>query len=149
MSGVRQVRGADVFRPTEGNTGSVDIARHTPTPLVVDPGMRRSLLHGNREISIAVPASRGRDVSGRPEAVADDECEGEVGPARGSVEASEQSGLGSGGARGAKGQGQGECGTAKHGPDAEPETVSQAQARIREAVIRNRQGLSGILCVRP
>ena len=35
-------------------------------------------------------------------------------------EASEQSGLGCGGARGAKGRGQGECGTAKHGPDAEP-----------------------------
>ena len=29
------------------------------------PGMRRSLLHGNREISIAVPASRGRDVVGK------------------------------------------------------------------------------------
>ena len=32
MSGVRQVRGADVFRPTEGNTAGVDIARHTLTP---------------------------------------------------------------------------------------------------------------------
>src|SRR5271157_4811007 len=53
-------------------------------------------------------------------AVADDEREGEVGPARSSREASEQSGLGCGGARGAKGRGQGECGTAKHGPDAEP-----------------------------
>ena len=58
--------------------------------------------------------------SGRPEAVADDEREGEVGPARSSREASEQSGLGCGGACGAKGRGQGECGTAKHGPDAEP-----------------------------
>ena len=32
LSGVRQVRGADVFRPTEGNTAGVDIARHMPTP---------------------------------------------------------------------------------------------------------------------
>ena len=47
--------------------------------VVVDPGMRRSLLHGNREISIAVPAGRGRDVVGR--AVADDERDGEVGSA--------------------------------------------------------------------
>ena len=30
LSGVRQVRGADVFRPTEGNTAGVDIARHMP-----------------------------------------------------------------------------------------------------------------------
>jgi hypothetical protein len=59
-------------------------------------------------------------LSGRPEAVADDEREGEVGPARRSEEASEQSGLGRCGARGAKGRGQGECGAAKHGPDAEP-----------------------------
>jgi hypothetical protein len=33
-------------------------------------------------------------LSGRPEAVADDECDGEVGPARGSEEASEQGGFG-------------------------------------------------------
>jgi hypothetical protein len=56
-------------------------------------------------------------LSGRPEAVADDERDGEVGPVRSSKEASEQSGLGCGGARGAKGRGQGECGTAKRGPD--------------------------------
>ena len=35
---------------------------HTCRPrVVVEPGMRRSLLHGNREVSIAVPARRGRD----------------------------------------------------------------------------------------
>ena len=79
-------------------------------------------------------------LSGRPEAVADDECDGEVGPARSSEEASEQGGLGCCGARGAKGRGQGECGSAKHGPDAEPGSRVTAQARIREAVIRNRQG---------
>src|SRR5262249_41677951 len=32
LSGVRQVRGADVFRPTEGNTAGVDTARHMPPP---------------------------------------------------------------------------------------------------------------------
>ena len=53
LSGVRQVRGADVFRPTEGNTAGVDIERDTCRPrVVVDLGMRRSRLHGNREISI-------------------------------------------------------------------------------------------------
>jgi hypothetical protein len=33
--------------------------------VVVDPGMRRSLLPRNREISIAVPTSRGRDRVGK------------------------------------------------------------------------------------
>jgi hypothetical protein len=51
----------------------------------------------------------------------------------------EQGGLGCCGARGAKGRGQGECGSAKHGPAQSREAVSQAQARIREAVTRNRQ----------
>src|SRR3984893_16401550 len=83
--------------------------------------MRRSLLHGKRVSSLPPPPQFvPGTLSGRPEAVADDECEGEVGPARGSVEASEQSGFGSGGARGAKGEGQGECGNAKQGPDTEP-----------------------------
>src|SRR6476620_3875962 len=72
-----------------------------------------------RSPSLSPPVVAGT-ASGRPEAVADDEREGEVGPARSSREASEQSGLGRGGACGAKGRGQGECGTAKHGPDAEP-----------------------------
>ena len=43
----------------------VDIAMTHADPRRRDPGMRRSLLHGNREISIAVPASRGRDVVGK------------------------------------------------------------------------------------
>src|ERR1700751_4789074 len=96
--------------------------------------MRRSLPPGNREISIAVPPVVVGTASGRPEAVADDEREGEVGPAQSSREASEQSGLGCGGARGAKGRGQGECGTAKHGPDAEP------GSRVTGAVPRRAQG---------
>jgi hypothetical protein len=43
----------------------VVIARHEPARVVVDPGMRRSLSTGNREISIAVPTSRGRDRVGK------------------------------------------------------------------------------------
>src|SRR3954466_6322969 len=100
---------------------SVSSSQDTSQPRVVaDPGMRRSLLPGNREISLAVPTSRDRDRVGKAGGRSDDEREGEVGPARSSREASEQSGLGRGGACGAKGRGQGECGTAKHGPDAEP-----------------------------
>jgi RNA-directed DNA polymerase len=78
-------------------------------------------------------------LSGKPEAEADDECEGEVGPVRSSREASEQSGLGCGGARGAKGQGQGECGNAKHGPDAEPGSRVTGAGPHTRSVIRNRR----------
>ncbi len=45
---------------------SVSLSQDTSQPRVVaDPGMRRSLLPGNREISIAVPTSRGRDRVGK------------------------------------------------------------------------------------
>jgi hypothetical protein len=47
-----------------------------------------------REVSIAVPTGRGGTASGRPKAVAYDERDGEVGPARSSREASKQGGLG-------------------------------------------------------
>ena len=68
----------------------MSISQDTCWPcVVVDPGMRRSLLLGNREIFIAVPVSRGRDVVGKLEAAAEDERAGEVGPARSSAEASE------------------------------------------------------------
>ena len=77
---------------------------------------------------------------GRPEDVADNERDGDVGPARSSAEASEQGGSGCGVARGAKGG-------VKENADLQTtvrtqsnEAVSQAQARIREAVIRNRRG---------
>ena len=44
----------------------VVIARYEPAPRAsADPGMRRSLPAGNREISIAVPTSRGRDRVGK------------------------------------------------------------------------------------
>jgi CheY-like chemotaxis protein len=93
-------------------------AGRLPPPM--GSGMRRSLLLGNREISIAVPCQSWPGRSGRPEAVADDERDGEVGTAHSSAEASEQGGLGCCGAHGAKGQCQREFGSAKHGPDAEP-----------------------------
>src|SRR6478736_6518065 len=109
-----------MFSIPQKATRPVSISRDTCRPrVVVDPGMRRSLLHGNREISIAVPASRGT-LSGRPEAVADDECDGEVGLARRS-EAKENAEL------------QSTVRTQSR------EAVSRAQARIREAVTRNRQ----------
>src|SRR5262245_8328225 len=99
----------------------VSSSQDTSQPRVVaDPGMCRSLLPGNRRSPSLSPPVVAGTASGRPEAVADDEREGEVGPARSSREASEQSGLGCGEARGAKGRDQGESGSAKHGPDAEP-----------------------------
>src|SRR5271166_804135 len=113
LSGVRQVRGADVFRPTEGNTAGVDIARHMLAP------RRRRPWHAQKPFAREPGGLHRRPrqslagtLSGRPEAVADDECNGEVGPAHSSAEASEQGGLGCCGARGAKGRGQGESGAA-------------------------------------
>src|SRR5215468_9513905 len=54
-----------MFSVPQKATRRVSIPQDTRRPrVVVDPGMRRSLLHGNREVSIAVPASRGRDVVG-------------------------------------------------------------------------------------
>ena len=75
-------------------------SQDTSQPRVVaDPGMCRSLLPGNRRSPSLSPPVVAGTASGRPEAVADDEREGEVGPARSSREASEQSGLGCGGAK--------------------------------------------------
>src|ERR1700674_4721221 len=55
-----------MFSVPQKATRRVSISRDTCRPrVVVDPGMRRSLLHGNREISIAVLASRGWDVVGK------------------------------------------------------------------------------------
>src|SRR5271166_2531040 len=92
------------------------------------------------ELMMWTGAPGDRTLSGRPEAVADDEPDGEVGPARSSAEASEQGGLGRCGARGAKGRGQGECGSAKHGPDAEPGSRVTGAGPHTRAVIGNRQG---------
>src|SRR5215471_5181727 len=56
-----------MFSVPQKATRRVSIPQDTRRPrVVVDPGMRGSLLHGNREVSIAVPASRGRDVVGKP-----------------------------------------------------------------------------------
>ena len=49
--------------------------------------MRRILLFGNREISRLSVGVIARTASGRPEAIADDERPGEVGPAYSSWEA--------------------------------------------------------------
>ena len=73
LSGENQLRGADAFRPAEGNTARVAIARHGSAPRVlVDPGMRRRLLLGNRDISGPPLQSFARTAPGRPEAEADD-----------------------------------------------------------------------------
>ena len=79
-------------------------------------------------------------LSGRPEAVADDERDGEVGPAQSSEEAGEQGGA-------AAAEPVERRGGTKENADLQStvrtqsrEAVSQAQARIREAVTRNRQG---------
>ena len=40
LSGENQLRGADAFRPAEGNTAHVAIARHRSARVVVDIGMR-------------------------------------------------------------------------------------------------------------
>ena len=73
-----------------------------------------------REISKLSVGVIARTASGRPEAIADDERPGEVGPAHSSWEAGERSGTNREGVSGAKGRDQRECGPAKHGPDAEP-----------------------------
>src|ERR1700686_4811873 len=81
--------------------------------------MRRILLFGNREISRLSVGVIARTASGRPEAIADDERPGEVGPAHSSWEAGERSGASREGVSGAKGRDQRECGPAKHGPERE------------------------------
>src|ERR1700751_4484671 len=75
-------------------------------------------------------AGAGRAASGRRGAVADDARTREVGPSHSSDEAGEQSGRticgascrgkARGGVGGAKGRDEGECGPAKHAPDAAP-----------------------------
>jgi hypothetical protein len=118
----------------------VSISRDTcRARVVVDPACAEACCTGTGRSPLRSPPVVAGTLSGRPEAVADDERDGEVGPARSSGEASEQGGLGRCAARGAKGRGQGECGPAKHGPDAEPGSRVTSQARTREAVIRNRQ----------
>src|SRR5438128_8272527 len=80
------------------------------------------LLRGNREVSALPWAAAPGAARGRPEAEARDARCGEVGPTQSTAEVGEQRGLCCGGADGGKGWDQGECGLAKHGPDAEPES---------------------------
>src|SRR5436305_13344212 len=77
------------------------------------------LLRGNRDLFVAALGGSSRAASGRPEAVADDERGKEVRLADSTGEAGEQSGTSRGGAGGGKQWDQEDCGTAKHGPDAE------------------------------
>src|SRR5208282_1911747 len=104
--------------------------------VVVDPGRRRRLLLGNRDISGPSLRSFARTAPGRPEAEADDERPGEVGLAHSSSEACERSGARRRGASGAKGG-------IKENADQQTtvrtqsrEAVSHAQARIRDAAIQ-------------
>src|SRR3954464_3947603 len=82
--------------------------------------MYAHLLRGNRDIFVTALGGSSRAASGRPEAVADDERDEEVRLADSTCEAGEQSGTSRGGVGGGKQRDKEECGTAKHGPNAEP-----------------------------
>ena len=139
MSGENQLRSADAFRPAEGNTAHVAIARHRSAPrrrrhwhTLTPPAREPGYLW-------AVPAEFCRDPlreGRRPKPTMNGPEKSEL--AHSSSEACERSGARRRAASGAKGQDRGECGPANHGPDADREAVSHAQARIREAVTRNR-----------
>src|ERR1700674_4523755 len=117
-------------------TRRASIARDARRPrVVVEPGMRRILLFGNREISKLSVGVIARTASGRPEAIADDERPGEVGLA---------GKLANGAALTAKESVERRGGT-RENVDLQNtvrtqsrEAVSRAQARIREAVTRKR-----------
>src|ERR1700688_3561499 len=81
--------------------------------------MYAHLLCGNRKIFVPPWETVPRAASGRPEAVADDERDEEVRLIDSTCEASEQSGAIHCGVGGGRRWDQEECGTAKHGPDAE------------------------------
>src|SRR5882757_4081016 len=82
--------------------------------------MYAHLLRGNRDIFVTALGGSSRAASGRPEAVADDERGEEVRLADNTCEAGEQSGTPRCGAGGGKQRDREKCGTAKHGPNAEP-----------------------------
>ena len=73
-----------------------------------------------------------RTASGRPEAVADDERDEEVRLIDSTCEASEQSGAIHCGVGGGRRWDQEECGTAKHGPDAESGSVRLNPGKAEE-----------------
>jgi hypothetical protein len=88
---------------------------------VGEPGMCRSSLRGNREVPGSGQWLRASwSALGRRGAVANDERTWEVRLRHSSCEADEQSRATGGGAGGAKGGGQGECGPAKHAPGSGP-----------------------------
>jgi hypothetical protein len=89
--------------------------------VVLDPGMQRRSLFGNREISgLTGLVVTERSASGRRGVEADDARAGEVRPFYSSDEAGEQDRATGGGVRGAKGRGRGKHGRATHAPDSEP-----------------------------
>ena len=91
-----------------------------------------------REISKLSVGVIARTASGRPEAIADDERPGEVGPAHSSWEAGERSGTNREGVSGAKGRDQRNVDLQNTVRTQSREAVSRAQARIREALTRNK-----------
>ena len=143
LSGVSQVRGADVLRTSRRPHGTRRIRETCANPASSKTlaCTHVSCTGTGRSPSSSLSAVAGAS-SGRPGAVADDECDGEVGLVQSSEEASEQSSISCCGACGTKGRGQGECGPANHGPDAEPgsrvtsvgsHTGSRHQEQKREA----------------
>src|ERR1035438_6121030 len=99
--------------------GAISRAPRRPG-VVEDTGMCGSSLRGNREIPRPTTGTLPIwSASGRRGAVADDARTWGVRLRHSSCEADEQGGAICCGAGGAKGGGQGECGTAKHGPDTE------------------------------
>jgi len=102
--------------------------------IVVPPRSRATSRANGSRRNLGYPASDHRPCAdlvriGKVRTVADDARVWEVGPRHSSCEAGEQRGTpcgairgggNCGGASGAKGGGQGECGPAKHVPDAEP-----------------------------
>src|SRR5947208_1577347 len=82
--------------------------------------MYAHLLRGNRDIFVTALGGSSRAASGRPEAVADDERGEEVRLADNTCEAGEQSGPPRCGAGEGKQRDREKCGSAKHGPNAEP-----------------------------
>ena len=79
-----------------------------------------SPLRGNRDLFVTALGGSFRAASGRPEAVADDERGKEVNSPIVPAKPANKAGRSRGGAGGGKQWDQEECGTAKHGPNAEP-----------------------------
>jgi hypothetical protein len=112
---------ADRAGNREGNTVTgVTASPPTGSAWSETPGTRRRFLHGSGEISSSPMPSSEWAALGRRKPHANDARRGEVGPRCSSREVAEQSRATGRGGKGAKSGGQGECSTAKHGPDTGP-----------------------------